>query len=90
MVFHRSVDRPIRNITKLFHLDDTCLMDDINDVHNLAKKVLETDKISYEESFDDQEIKFNDNNDAHDNNDALAQDNLDDTVPQSTTDKAKA
>ena len=26
---HRIVERPVRNIVKLFHIDDTTLMDDI-------------------------------------------------------------
>ena len=46
---HRTVDRPVRNLVKLFHLDDTCLMDDINSVHKLAKEILNKEKISYDE-----------------------------------------
>ena len=37
---HRSVDRPVRNIVKISHIDDTSLMDDITDIHNLSKKVI--------------------------------------------------
>ena len=43
---HRTVDRPVRNIVKLFHLDDTCLMDDIKAVLDLAEKIQEKQKIS--------------------------------------------
>ena len=46
---------------KLFHLEDTSLIDDINEVHKLAEEVLKTDNISYEsESFDLQETNVSD------------------------------
>ena len=51
----RTVERPIRNMVKLFHLEDTCLMDDLNSVYNMAKEILDADKISYSE--EDSSIK---------------------------------
>lgn len=58
---HRTVNRPVRNLVKLFHLEDTSLIDDINEVHKLAEEVLKTDNISYEsESFDLQETNVSD------------------------------
>ena len=45
----RSVNRPVRNIVKLFNIEDTCLMDDINEVHKLCKDLLKKNKISYSE-----------------------------------------
>ena len=49
---HRTVDRPVRNIVKLFHIDDTCLMDDIKDVHDVAKKILDQENANSGVSID--------------------------------------
>ena len=49
---HRSVDRPVRNVVKLFHLEDTNLMDDIRAVHDLAEKILNKQKISFDDQND--------------------------------------
>ena len=40
---HRTVDRPVRNVVKISHIDETTFMDDINDVHNLANKMMNTE-----------------------------------------------
>ena len=32
------VDRPVLNIVKISHIEETTFMDDINDIHNLAKE----------------------------------------------------
>ena len=45
----RSVDRPVRNIVKLFNIEDTSLMDDINEVHKLCEELLKKNKISFSE-----------------------------------------
>ena len=37
---HRTVDRPVRNVVKISHIDETNFMDDINDVHNLSLKMI--------------------------------------------------
>ena len=37
---HRSVDRPVRNIVKIMNIEETSFMDDINDVHKLAQKMM--------------------------------------------------
>ena len=37
---HRTVNRPVRNIVKISHIDETSFMDDINDVHNLVVKMI--------------------------------------------------
>ena len=47
---HRSVERPVRNIVKLFHIDETSLMEDIQAVHELSKKFLEKEKMSFDEN----------------------------------------
>ena len=33
---HRSVERPVRNIIKLFNIEETCLMEDIESARRLA------------------------------------------------------
>ena len=43
---HRTVDRPTRNICKLFHINDTCLMDDIQEVYRVSKDLMEKEKMS--------------------------------------------
>ena len=45
-------------MVKLFHLDDTCLMDDINATQKLSEEVLKTDKISYDEvsTFEEKQV----------------------------------
>ena len=47
---HRTVDRPVRNMVKLFHIDDTCLMDDIRAVNELTKKILEKENLSFDDT----------------------------------------
>merc|ERR1719233_2650572 len=37
---HRSVERPVRNIVKISHIEDTTFMDDLNDVHDLVLKIM--------------------------------------------------
>ena len=46
----RTVNRPVRNMVKIFNIEDTTLMDDIRNIHDLAQKILEQNKISYEET----------------------------------------
>ena len=43
----RTVNRPVRNMVKLFKLDDTTIMDDIKDVHDCAQRLLDKKKISH-------------------------------------------
>ena len=52
---HRTVERPARNMFKLFHIDDTTLMDDLQAVHKLSKEMLETEKISVDEKLETNE-----------------------------------
>ena len=40
---HRTVERPVRNVIKLFNIDETSLMDDIAEVHKMAKKYLDSE-----------------------------------------------
>ena len=43
---HRTVERPVRNIVKIFHIDETTFMDDINDTHNRGgqkKKIVKSE-----------------------------------------------
>ena len=56
----RTVNRPVRNMVKLFNVDDTTLMDDIKSIHDLAQKILMKKKISYEESETGTELDEND------------------------------
>ena len=46
---HRTVDRPVRNIVKLFHIEDTTLMDDIAAIHKLSQKIIEKEKMSFDD-----------------------------------------
>ena len=46
---HRTVERPVRKIVKLFHINDTTLMDDIKAVHENATKLLMQEEISFVE-----------------------------------------
>ena len=46
---NRVVERPVRNIVKLLHIEDTFLMDDIKAVHEMSKEILKKQNISYEE-----------------------------------------
>ena len=39
---HRSVERPVRNIIKLFNIEETSLMEDIEAARNLALRILES------------------------------------------------
>ena len=45
--FHRSVDRPVRNIVKISHIEDTTFMDDINEVHDLVLKMMNPEDVPY-------------------------------------------
>ena len=55
----RTVERPVRNMVKLFHLEDTSLMDDLNAVYNEAKEILMEDNISWSKNtFEDDDINF--------------------------------
>ena len=38
---HRSVERPVRNIIKLFNIEETSLMEDIEAARNLALRILD-------------------------------------------------
>ena len=58
--FSRTVERPVRNMVQLFHLEDTSLMDDLNSVYNEAREILEADKISYSQGEDVIQIPNND------------------------------
>ena len=42
---HRSVDRPVRNIVRISHIEGTTFMDDLNDVHNLALKIINPEDV---------------------------------------------
>ena len=42
---HRTVDRPVRNIVKISHIDETSFMEDINDVHNLSEKIMNPEEV---------------------------------------------
>ena len=44
----RTVDRPVRNMVKLFHVDDTTLLENINDVFKMSAKILEKQQLSYD------------------------------------------
>ena len=39
---HRSVERPVRNIIKLFNIEETSLMEDIESARNLALRILDS------------------------------------------------
>ena len=41
----KTVERPVREIVKLLHIDDTCLLDDIRSVQNHARKSFDTQKL---------------------------------------------
>ena len=47
---HRAVDRPVRNMIKLFHIDDTSLLEDIQAVFKLSAKILEEEKLSFNDN----------------------------------------
>ena len=49
---HRTVERPVRNIVKLFHIEDTTLMDELQAIHKLSKKLLVQEKISFEDNLE--------------------------------------
>ena len=54
---HRTVERPVRNIVKLFHIEDTTLMDELQAIHKLSKKLLEQEKISFDDNLEsDQKV----------------------------------
>ena len=42
---HRTVSRPVRNITKLFHVNDTSLMEDITSIFNLSQEILKKNEV---------------------------------------------
>ena len=52
----RTVNRPVRNMVKLFKLEDATIMDDIKDVHDCAQKILDKKKISHV-PLDEKELK---------------------------------
>ena len=55
----RSVNRPVRNMVKLFRLEDTTIMDDIRDVHDSAQKILDEKKMSHEPlDIEENEVKM--------------------------------
>ena len=41
---HRSVERPVRNIIKLFNIEETSLMEDIEAARNLALRILDSNR----------------------------------------------
>ena len=41
---HRSVERPVRNIIKLFNIEETSLMEDIKAARNLALRILDSNR----------------------------------------------
>ena len=45
---HRTVERPVRNIVKLFNIEDTTLLEDIQAVFRLSAKKLEEEKLSFD------------------------------------------
>ena len=47
---HRTVERPVRNIVKLFHIEDTTLMDEIQAIHQHFKKLLEEEEMSFSDA----------------------------------------
>ena len=53
---HRAVDRPVRNMIKLFHIDDTSLLEDIQAVFKLSAKILEEEKLSFDDHNQVEEI----------------------------------
>ena len=60
---HRTVDRPVRNIVKLFHIDDTTLMDEIQAVYKHAKKLQEQDELTFDTKFKQTGSTFPNNSD---------------------------
>ena len=62
---HRTVDRPEINIVKIFSLDETSFMDDINGVHKLAEKMMNGQDVSIDGNLEAVDIvpnKFLDSN----------------------------
>ena len=41
---HRSVERPVRNIIKLFNIEETSLMEDIEAARNLALRIMDSNR----------------------------------------------
>ena len=41
---HRSMERPVRNIIKLFNIEETSLMEDIKSVRSLALRILDSNR----------------------------------------------
>ena len=37
---HRTVDRPVRNLVKIFHIDETLFMEDLDNCHKLVENML--------------------------------------------------
>ena len=58
---YRTVVRPVRNMVKLFNVEDTTFMDDMNRIQRLAKETLDKNKISYEENKSGTELDNNTN-----------------------------
>ena len=49
---HTTVERPVRNIVKLFHIDDTSLMDDIQAIHKLSQDINDREKMSFDDKVE--------------------------------------
>ena len=43
---HRAVSRPVRNVIKLFHIEETNFMEEIADAYKLAEDILNSKKMS--------------------------------------------
>ena len=39
---HRTVDRPVRNLVKIFHIDETSFMEDLDSCHNEVVEILKS------------------------------------------------
>ena len=48
---HRTVERPVRNLVKLFNIEETSLMDDIANARKLAQDILDSKKISSNKDY---------------------------------------
>ena len=85
---HRTVDRPVRNIIKLFHIEDTSLLDDIQAVFKLTTKMLEEQKLSFNDHSKPEEPKttcenpFDAEDETNDELENFSMPNLKDDVPK--------
>ena len=72
---HRTVERPVRNMVKLFHIEDTSLLEDIQAVFKLSNEILEGERLS----FDNQEEAYEETQTRTDDHfDDAVQDHVDD------------